>query len=74
MRASFRQQFAADVAGREDAGSADRMAKLAAALEAVDAPDRRDIYLLIAREALIRGKFELARLAGDKRRASRRQG
>jgi chemotaxis protein MotC len=61
--ASFRQQFATDVAGR-DAGSAGRMAKLAGALEAVDAPDRRDIYLLIAREALIRGKFELARLAG----------
>ena len=71
--ASFRQQFAADVAAR-DAGSAGRMAKLVGALEAVDAPDRRDIYLLIAREALIRGKFELARLAGDKRRASRRGG
>jgi chemotaxis protein MotC len=63
--ASFRQQFAADVAAR-DAGSAGRMAKLVGALEAVDAPERRDIYLLIAREALIRGKFELARLAGDK--------
>jgi chemotaxis protein MotC len=63
--ASFRQQFAADVAGR-DAASAGRMAKLAGALEVVDAPERRDIYLLIAREALIRGKFELARLAGDK--------
>jgi chemotaxis protein MotC len=42
------------------------MAKLAGALEAVDAPERRDIYLMIAREALIRGKFELARLTGDK--------
>jgi chemotaxis protein MotC len=63
--ASFRQQFAADVAAR-DAASAGRMAKLVGALEAVDAPERRDIYLLIAREALIRGKFELARLAGDK--------
>jgi chemotaxis protein MotC len=62
---AFRRQFAADVAGREDAGSAGRMAKLAAALEAVDLVDRRDIYLAIAREALIKGKSELARLAAD---------
>ena len=62
---SFRRQFAADVAGREDAGSAGRTAKLAAALESLDLAERRDIYLSIAREALIKGKFELARVAAD---------
>jgi chemotaxis protein MotC len=62
---SFRRQFAADIAGREDAGNGSRMAKLAAALEALDPADRRDIYLAIAREALIRGKVELTRFAAD---------
>ena len=62
---AFRRQLATDVAGREDAGSVGRMTKLAAALEAVDAAERLDIYLSIAREALIKGKAELARLAAD---------
>jgi chemotaxis protein MotC len=62
---SFRRQFAADVAGREDAGNASRTARLAAALEALDPADCRDIYLAIAREALIKGKVELTRFAAD---------
>ena len=62
---AFRRQFAADVAGRDDAGSAGRMEKLAAALEFIDLAERLDIYLSIAREALIKGKSELARLAAD---------
>lgn len=63
---SFRHQFAVDVAGREDAGSAGRMAQLAAALEAIDPTDARDVYLSLAREALIRGKVELAQFAADR--------
>jgi chemotaxis protein MotC len=62
---AFRRQLATDVAGREDAGSVGRMTKLAAALEAVDPAERLDIYLSIAREALVKGKAELAGLAAD---------
>lgn len=63
---SFRHQFAADVAGREDTGSADRMGRLAAALEAIDPTDARDVYLSLAREAVIKGKVELAKFATDR--------
>ncbi len=60
---SFRHQFAADVAGRNDAGSPSRSARLEATLEALDLADRQDVYLTIAREALLKGKVELARFA-----------
>jgi chemotaxis protein MotC len=64
--AGFRRQFAADVAGREDAGSAARMTQLATALEAIGASDARDVYLALAREAVTKGKVELAQFAADR--------
>jgi chemotaxis protein MotC len=61
--AAFRRQFAADVAGRDDAEQAPRLQRLAAVLEVLGPDDRRDAYLSIAREALARGKVDLARFA-----------
>ena len=61
---AFRRQFAADLAARRDTGQGERAARLQSALEAIDPPERRDVYLTIAREALIRGRAALARLAG----------
>jgi chemotaxis protein MotC len=60
---SFRRQFAADIAGRGDAGGPDRAARLEATLAALDPADRADVQLTIAREALLKGKVELARIA-----------
>jgi chemotaxis protein MotC len=62
---AFRQQFAADIAGRDDAAGADRLARLAALLETLGVAERREAYLSIAREALVRGKLELARFAAE---------
>jgi chemotaxis protein MotC len=61
---AFRRQFAADIAVRRDTGEGERARKLESALEALEPADRRDIYLMIAREALIRGRAPLAQLAG----------
>jgi chemotaxis protein MotC len=61
---AFRRQFAADVAVRRDTGEGERARKLESALEALEPVERRDIYLMIAREALVRGRAPLARLAG----------
>lgn len=63
---SFRAQFAADVAGREDAGSAARMDQLATALEAIDPTEARNVLLSLARAAVVRGKVELAQFAADR--------
>jgi chemotaxis protein MotC len=60
---AFRQQFAADVAGREDADDAGRMDRMAAVLEQLGGAERGDAYLSIAQEALARGKVGLARFA-----------
>lgn len=60
---AFRRQFAADIASRNDAEQAGRLQSLAAVLEALGPDERRDAYLSIAREALARGKVELARFA-----------
>jgi chemotaxis protein MotC len=61
---AFRRQFAADVAGREDAGSAGRMTKLAAALGPSTRPSAStSISRSPARP--FKGKAELARLAAD---------
>jgi chemotaxis protein MotC len=60
---SFRHQFAVDAASGEHAGDPSQMARLEAILAALDLDDRRDVYLTIAREAVLRGKVELARSA-----------
>jgi chemotaxis protein MotC len=61
--AAFRRQFAADMAGRDDAAEPSRLERMSAVLEAMGPAERRDAYLSIAREALARGKVELARFA-----------
>ena len=60
---AFRAQFGADVAARGDTGDRDHAARLQASLEALEPSERRDIYLVIAREALIRGRASLTRFA-----------
>ena len=60
---AFRAQFGADVAARGDTGDRDHAARLQTSLEALETTERRDIYLIVAREALIRGRAALARFA-----------
>jgi chemotaxis protein MotC len=62
---AFRRQFAADVAARADTGDGDHIARLQTALDALEPAERRDIYLVIAREALVRGRTALARVAAS---------
>jgi chemotaxis protein MotC len=60
---SFRRQFAVDAASGEHAGDPTHIMRLEATLAALDPDDRRDVYLTIAREAVLGGKVELARSA-----------
>jgi chemotaxis protein MotC len=60
---SFRQQFAAAVAGNVHASEPDRLARLEAILAGVGPADRRDVYLAIAKEAVQKGKAEVAAFA-----------
>ena len=61
----FRRQFAIDVAARADTGEADHASRLQAVLEALEPGERRDLYLAIAREGLMRGRAEVARFAAS---------
>jgi chemotaxis protein MotC len=63
---TFREQFASEVAGNRYGQDADRLHRLEAMLEGVDIANRRHCYLLIAQEAVMRGRVELARLAARK--------
>ncbi|MGH8431326.1 MAG: hypothetical protein ACREUF_13080, partial [Solimonas sp.] len=58
---SFREQYAMEVTGERYA--AERLPKLEATLLDLEAPSRRQFYLAIAREAVIKGRVELAKLA-----------
>lgn len=60
---AFREQFAAEVAGSRYGQDAERLHHLEVMLEGVDLANRRHCYLLIAHEAVMRGRVELARLA-----------
>jgi chemotaxis protein MotC len=60
---AFRAQFAADVAARGDTGGGDHTARLQTSLEALEPAERRDVFVIIAREAVIRGRAALARFA-----------
>jgi chemotaxis protein MotC len=62
---AFRQQFAVDVAARADAGEGDNVSRLRAGLEGLAPGERRDLYLAIAREGLIRGRVQLVRFAAS---------
>jgi chemotaxis protein MotC len=60
---SFRQQFAAAIAGNVRASESDRLARLEAMLGGVGPAERRDVYLTIAKEALLKGKVGIAAFA-----------
>jgi chemotaxis protein MotC len=58
----FRQQFATGLA-QAKAIDAARLAKLEGLLDGLDPPERRDIYLMLAKEAVAHGKVDTARFA-----------
>ncbi len=60
---AFHEQFASEVAGGRYGQDAERLRKLEITLESIDVVNRRRCYLLIAQEAVARGRVELARLA-----------
>lgn len=60
---SFRQQFAAQIAVRTDAGNPEDLLKLDATLRGLAAVERRDVCLTIAKAALDRGKVGIAKFA-----------
>lgn len=59
----FRQQFALAIAGHTDAAEPGRLARLERVLGGVGKSDRRDVYLLIAKEAVAKGKMAMAKFA-----------
>lgn len=59
----FRHKFAAGLAANAMAAHPDRLARLVSMLGGIEAAERRDIYLTIAREAVLKGRVELAKLA-----------
>lgn len=60
---SFRQQFAAAIAGNARASEPDRLARLEVILGGIGLAERRDVYLTIAKEALLKGKVGIAAFA-----------
>jgi chemotaxis protein MotC len=61
---NFKQQFAAELVGRKTAPL--DTTKLDAALLSLEATEQRDLYLLIATEAIARGRMGLVRHAAGK--------
>ena len=59
----FRQQFAAAIAAHTNAGEPGRLARLEGILGGVEQADRREVYLTIAKEAIAKGKVEMAKFA-----------
>jgi len=59
----FRQQFAAAIAVHTNTGEPGRLARLESMLGGVGQLDRREVYLTIAKEAIAKGKVEMARFA-----------
>jgi len=59
----FRQQFALAIAGHTDAAEPGRLARLERMLGGVAQSDRREVYLLIAKEAVAKGKMGMAKFA-----------
>jgi chemotaxis protein MotC len=60
---NFRHQFALALAASTHANDAARLERVAILLGGVRPAERREVYLTIAREALVKGKMELARFA-----------
>jgi chemotaxis protein MotC len=63
--AGFRQKFALALAANTNAADQERLARLTSMLGGVGTAERGEVYLTIAREALVKGKIELARLAAS---------
>ena len=61
----FRQKFALAFAANTNAADAERLARLTSMLGGVGAAERGEVYLMIAGEALVKGKADLARLAAS---------
>ena len=61
----FRQKFALAFAANTNSADAERLARLTSMLGGVGAAERGEVYLTIAREALVKGKVDLARLAAS---------
>jgi chemotaxis protein MotC len=59
----FRQQFALAIAGHTDVVEPDRLARLERMLGGVAQSDRRELYLMIAKEAVAKGKMAMAKFA-----------
>ena len=59
----FRQQFALAIAGHTDAAESGRLARLERMLGGVAQSDRREVYLMIAKEAVAKGKMAMAKFA-----------
>lgn len=61
---NFRQQFATEIATHHEyATDPTRLSKLGAALELLDPEHRLELSMMLAKEALIRGKLGMARFA-----------
>ena len=60
---AFREQFAGEVTSLRYGPDEERLPRLEALLDSVDSANRRHCYLLIAQEAVMKGRVELARLA-----------
>jgi chemotaxis protein MotC len=59
----FRQQFALAIAGRADAAEPGRLAHLDGMLGGVAQSDRRELYLMIAKEAVAKANMKMAKFA-----------
>ncbi len=60
---AFREQLANEVTSLRYGPDEERLPRLEALLDGVDTANRRQCYLLIAQEAVVKGRVELARLA-----------
>jgi chemotaxis protein MotC len=60
---AFREQLANEVTSLRYGPDEERLPRLEALLDGVDSANRRQCYLLILQEAVVKGRVELARLA-----------
>lgn len=63
---AFRQQFALQIAANMETGEPRRLARLEATLAGVGANERRQVYLVIAKSALDKGRAAMARFGAEK--------
>jgi chemotaxis protein MotC len=59
----FREQLATGIAASKNASRPGRFAHLESLLGSIQQPDRREIFLAIAKEAISKGRVEMARFA-----------